>query len=375
LINTKDGFHIWSEKYDRDMDDIFAIQDEIASAITEKLKVTLLEEEKTIIHKTPTDNKEAYELYLKGRFFWNKRGPGLKKGLECFQEAEKLDPNFALAQAGIADTFALLAFYSVVPPHIAMPKAKKAAERAIELDPARIEGYTSLAFVTFFYEWNWKEAKKRFTDVFKINPNYPPAHYWYSIYIAWVEKKYDEAIKEARKSTALEPLIANNNNNLAVAYINAGRYEEGQKMSEAQIEFDPTSFLGYFYLGVCLGAMEKYAEAIAALQTAVKLSGRHQWPLIGLCWCYYQAGNVKEVDDIYNELIARQKTEYSPGLFASLAAYLTNNLEQSHTFFDLAFEQRDMSLLSFNAWPFWEPLRRDPFFTDKMRTMKLPEDS
>ncbi len=162
LVNVEDGFHLWSEKYDREIDDIFSIQDEIALSVTEKLKISLLETERAIITMTPTENKEAYDLYLKGRFYWNRRGPGLKKGLEYFLQAAELDPEFSLALAGIADTYALFGFYSVLPPHEVVPKARQAAERAIHSNPARVEPYSVLAFLTSFYDWNWTEAKKQF---------------------------------------------------------------------------------------------------------------------------------------------------------------------------------------------------------------------
>jgi len=178
LINAKDGFHLWSEKYDRDMDDIFAIQDEIALAITEKLKLTLLHSEKQSLFKPPTDNKMAYDLYLKGRFFWNKRGTGLQKGLEYFIQATVLDDQFALAHAGIADTYALLAFYAMLPPDEAIPKALDAAQKAIKTDPGRVEPYSVVALVTMFYHWNWIEARKQFERIFEMNPRYAPAHYW-----------------------------------------------------------------------------------------------------------------------------------------------------------------------------------------------------
>ncbi|MEP6595301.1 MAG: adenylate/guanylate cyclase domain-containing protein, partial [Ginsengibacter sp.] len=208
LINVEDGFHLWSEKYDREIDDIFAIQEEIALSVTEKLKITLLDTERAIITKTKTENKEAYDFYLKGRFYWNRRGTGLKKGLEYFLKAVELDPDFSLAHAGIADTYALFAFHSILPPHEVIPKARQAAERAIHLSPSRIEPYSVLAYITAFYDWNWTDAKKQFEKTIDINPGYAVAHYWYSNYLNWVEKDYFHAAEEAHKAIELEPLIS-----------------------------------------------------------------------------------------------------------------------------------------------------------------------
>src|SRR5258707_4940957 len=161
------------------MDDIFAIQDEIALSITEKLKITLLEIEKAKINEKPNDTHEAYDLYLKGRFYFNKRGAGLIKALEYFQLALEKDPALSLAYVGLADAYCLLALHCIMPPHDAIPKARKYAEKAIQLQSSLAEAYTALAFISTFYDWNWTEAKKGFQRVFATNPNYAPAYYWY----------------------------------------------------------------------------------------------------------------------------------------------------------------------------------------------------
>jgi TolB-like protein len=245
LINVEDGFHLWSEKYDREMDDIFAIQDEIAFAITEKLKIILLEEEKASIYKNPTENTEAYDLFLKGRFYFNKRGPAVIKALEFYQKASEKDPGFALAYTGMADVYCLLALYCILPPHDALPKARQYAEKAIRLQSSYAEAYTSLAFIIGFYDWNWAEAKKIFQRVFEINPNYAPAHYWYGYYLSFIERKDEEAIIVARKAAEiLEPMVPVSHHVLSVMYVNAGRFEEGVTASKKAIELDPNSYPG-----------------------------------------------------------------------------------------------------------------------------------
>jgi len=208
LINAEDGFHLWSEKYDRTIDDVFAIQEEIAMAITGELKVTLLEKERSRINKIPTQNKEAYQLYLKGRFYWMQRGLGLKKCLPYFQQAVELDPQFALAYTGIADAYAFLGFYSLMAPDKCHPLAKAAAAKAVQIDHSLAEVHTTLAFLSGFYDWDWPEARKHFQKALEINFNYAPAHYWHSLYLSAVENKYEEAIKEGIKALELEPLTA-----------------------------------------------------------------------------------------------------------------------------------------------------------------------
>ncbi|HZI54856.1 MAG TPA: adenylate/guanylate cyclase domain-containing protein, partial [Chitinophagaceae bacterium] len=207
LINVEDGYHLWSEKYDRDMDDIFAVQDEIALAITEKLKVTLLEQDRKIITKTYTQNSEAYDLYLKGRFCINRRGRFILDGMQCFQEAISIDPGFAPAYAGYADSSALAAFYNFFPAKEIMPKAKEAAYKAIEIDSTLCEPYTSLGFYYEFYEWDFAVAKRNFKKAIELNPAYTVGHFWYGmLYLSWIEADFEESQKEGWNAIKIEPL-------------------------------------------------------------------------------------------------------------------------------------------------------------------------
>lgn len=364
LVNCADGFHIWSESFNRKMENIFAIQDEIAMAVTEKLKITLLEHEAEIIHRNPTDNEEAYELYLKGRYQWNKRGAAMKKALEYFGQAIALDPNFALAHAGVADTWSLLSFYNVVPPHVGMVKAREAAEKAIALDNSLVEAHSALAFVTAFYDWDWTEAKRKFQKVFLINPNYAPVHYWYSMYVAWVEDKYEEAIKEAMKAAELEPLVPVSHCIISGANLYLGRYEDALKAAQLAVELGPTTFLSFWYLGNAYIALEQYEKAIETLKHAADISGRHQWPLADLCRAYCLNGNIKEAEEIMNEFVERSKTEFISGLYLFIAAYYLGKHDEAFTYLDKAIEQRDGILFSARALPSFKDARKDPRFRE-----------
>jgi TolB-like protein len=372
LINVEDGFHLWSERYDREMDDIFAIQDDVALAITEKLKITLLETEKAIITKNPTDNKEAYDLYLKGRFYWNRRGPGLKKGLEYFLKAAQLDPEFSLAHAGIADTYALFGFYSVLPPHQVVPKAKEAAEKAIRSDPARVEPYALLAFVTTFYDWNWAEADKQFQKAISINPGYAPSHYWYSNYLSWVPRDYFNSTEEAFKAIELEPLISHSHNTLSSVYVCSGKYEEALTAGQTAVEIDANSFLSYSGLCMALHGLGRYEEAIETIKLAVDISGRHQYPFLQMCWLYAAIDNIPEVQKILDELISRSKTEYISGVSLGVAAYYSKNYDKAVQYFEQAFEERASLLPSTNVYPFFGFLKTDPRFQTFIKRMNYP---
>jgi TolB-like protein/class 3 adenylate cyclase/Tfp pilus assembly protein PilF len=373
LINVEDGFHLWSEKYDREMDDIFAIQDEIALSVTEKLKIILLETERAIITRTPTENKEAYDLYLKGRFYWNRRGPGLRKGLEYFLKAAELDPEFSLAHAGIADTYALFAFYSVLPPREVIPKARQAATRAIHLNPARIEPYSVLAFITAFYDWNWTEAKKQFEKAIAINPGYAPAHVWYSNYLSWVEKDYFHSADEAFKAIEHEPLISHSHSILASVYVCFGKFEEACKSSQAGIELDANSFLAYTGLAQALHGLGKDKEAIETIQFAVNISARHQYPLFLLSWLYSMINNTQEAQKILDELILRSKTEFISAVSLSIAAYSSKNYDMAFEFLEQAFEERAGLLISISGYPFFSFIKTDPRFQPFLKRLNYPE--
>jgi adenylate cyclase len=374
LINVEDGFHLWSERYDREMDDIFAIQDEIALAITEKLKITLLEKEKEIIHKNPTESHDAYDLYLKGRFYLNKRGPSLKKALEYFQQAATIDPHFTLAYAGVADAYTILAFYSIMPPHEVMPKAREYAEKAIGLNAGCVEAYTTLAFISVFYDWNWAEAKKQFLHVLELNPNYAQAHYWYSYYLSFVERRFEESVREAKYAAEhLEPLVPFSHHVLSMMLVNAGRFEEGMLESKMALELDANFSPGFRGLGLSLAGLKRYDESIEALKIAVQLSARHPWYLVELCWVYSLSGNQPEAQNIFDELVVRAKTEFVSGLFMSGAAYFSKNYDPAYELMKVAFDQRDGALPCMKTWPLCTYIWEDPRFQPFLQTMNFPE--
>jgi TolB-like protein len=374
LINVDDGYHLWSEKYDREMEDIFAIQDEIAFAITEELKITLLEDEKASITKVPTNNKEAYDLYLKGRFYFNKRGTGIIKGLEYLQLALDKDPELSLAYTGIADAYCILALYSIIPAHHAMPKARLYANKAIALSSSLSEAYTALAFISTFYDWNWEEAKKCFKRVFEYNPNYSSAYYWHSYYLSFVERKYDEAIAQAKKAAEeLEPLVHISHHILSIMYMNAGRFEEGIRASKTALELDGNSYPGYRGLGLNLAGHKKYDEAIEAFHMAVNISGRQPLPLVELSWVYSLAEDTAAIQAIMDELLVRSNTEYISATFLSCLSYYLKNYDQAVTYMEQAYEQRECTLACINTYPLSTFIRTDSRFQHIIKRFNFPE--
>jgi TolB-like protein/Tfp pilus assembly protein PilF len=374
LINAEDGIQLWSERYDRELHDIFAIQDEIALAITEELKMTLLEKDKVLINDKRTTNKEAYDLYLKGRFYLNKRGSWIKKALEYFQQASEIDPEFSLAYSGMADAYSILSFYGVIPPKDAMPIARQNAEKAIQSDPFNAEAFTALAFISVYYDWNWAEARKRFQRVFEINPHYAPAHYWHSYFLSYVEGKFEEGIEEAKKLVErLEPLVSLSHQFLSVTYINAGKFEEALRSATMAIELEANSFPAFRALGISLVGLKRYEEATEALKTCAQISSRHPWPLVELCWVYSLREMDSEIQNIYDELIMRSKTEFISGLVLCGTCYFSKKYDQAIEFMELAFVQRESILPFIRSWPSCSFLKNDPRFQHFIKRMNFPE--
>jgi len=375
LINVADGFHLWSEKYDRDMDDIFAIQDEIALTITEKLKVTLFAKDREIINKTPTQNTEAYELYLKGRFYINRRGKFILMGLDCFNKAIAIDPDFALAYAGLADACLLTAYYSFKPANEVMPKAKQAADTAILLDSSLCEPYTSLGFYYGFYEWNWVESKKNFRRAIEMNPRYATGHSWYGmLYLSWIESNFEEAVKEGQIAMKLEPLSAIAHSLQIVIYMVQGKNEEAINMGKIAIELDSNSYLAHHMSGLAYVGLAKFPEAIEMIQAALCITNRFPWALFDLAWVYSKIDNWTGFKEIINELDTRAEKEYISPFLRGLAAAQEGDLDLAMIYLEKAFEIKDPVLITIKTWPNVPyTLKNDPRCKELIKRIGFPE--
>jgi tetratricopeptide (TPR) repeat protein len=235
-----------------------------------------------------------------------------------------------------------------------------------------VEAYTPLAFVNTFYDWNWAEAKKNFEKVFAINPNYYPAFYWHSFYLAWVESKFEEAIQLGLKVVELEPLLPTSHSIVWAAYLGAGKSEASLQAVQEALELDPNSFLLYYLLGMSLAVLGRYNEAIEALQYAITKIIRHPWLVSELCWVYSLAGDVEAAKLLKEELVTRSKTEYISGIYLFIAAHSSQNYDQAFEYLEMAFEQRASLLVASRIWPTLEAMRIDDRFHAIIKKMNFP---
>jgi TolB-like protein/class 3 adenylate cyclase len=375
LVNVEDGFHVWSEKYDREMNDIFAIQDEIALSITEKLKIVLLKKDRELLTKTHTTDPEAYDLYLKGRFFLNRRGASIVSSLQYFQNAIAIDPAFALAYTGYADACLLLGNYGLAPPKAIMPKAKDAAEKAILLDPALAEPYCSLGFYHTLYEWNWTEAKKNFLRSLQLNPRYAQAHSWYGWnYVTMVEGKFSEGEQHGEALIKLEPLNGSFYGTFSLTLYTVGKLEKALEICRIGRELDANSFLCLISEGNILMDLGRNRESIAAFEKANSISNRHHFAVNGLIWNYCILGEMEQAHDLMNELKYRSEKEYLAKSFLGLSAAYMGRFDEAFDYLEMAFEDRDPILLNLK-YENWGPaaFRNDPRFQRLLKRIGFPE--
>ncbi|WP_162056310.1 adenylate/guanylate cyclase domain-containing protein [Pontibacter pamirensis] len=351
LINVADGFHLWSGKYDRSMDDIFAIQDDIALAITEQLEVTLLGSDREIITKTTTLNAEAYELYLKGVFHINRRGSSVLTGLRFFEQAIAIDPAFALAYTGYADALFLGAFYSFFPGSEVKQKMKQAADTAVKLDESRWECYCTLANYYVALEWNWAQGEENYLKSIELNPRFAQARALYGLAKAVGRGEFDEGEKQGRIAIKLEPLSAIAHADLAWSLHTAGRSEEGLYFAQAGVELDQNSFLSHRVAGLCYLSLGRYDEAIDTFQYLVKTSNQHQHAVNSLIWAHCSKGNIPEAKALFNGLEERSKSEYIAGAYIGVSAAYLNDLDASFHYLEKAFLDRDPLLIHLKFSP------------------------
>ncbi|HEV2914139.1 MAG TPA: protein kinase [Pyrinomonadaceae bacterium] len=373
LVDAIDGSRLWGEQYNRKMTDIFNIQEEIAREISEKLRFRLTGEEQKQLAKRHTDNPEAYRLYLKGRYNWNKRTPeGFKKGIEHFKEAIDIDSGYALAYAGLADSYNMLGNYSELPPREAFPRARTAAIKALRIDDTLAEARASLAYAINGYDWNWAGAASEFKRAIELKPNYATAHYWYATTHLAAVGKLDEALSEIMQAKELDPLSLIINTNLGWIYYFARRYEDAIKQIRKALEIDENFNVAYFKLGQVYERQGNYEEAITQYRRAMQLSS-NLWIMPGLGHALAMSGRRDEAHRILNELIAASGERYVSPYFIAEVYRGLGDLDKTFEWLEKAYEDRSDWLVWLGIEPALDGLRSDPRFIDLVRRVGLPQ--
>ena len=376
LVDVGQVSRLWGEQYNRRLSDILAVQEEIAQEIFETLRVQLSGDAKKRITKRYTDNIEAYQLYLQGRYFWNRRtDENLKKAVELFQKAIDKDPNYALAYAGLADSYALLGgpVYGAEPSDQTVIRAKTAALKALELDNTLAEAYTSLGYIASTYEWDFPSAEKNFKRALELNPSYATAHHWYGLtYLSYVGR-HDEAILETQRAAELDPLSLIINASYGRAFYYAKQYDKAIEQFRKTIELDPSFVRAHLYLGWTFEAKGMFNEAIAEYEKARALDDS---PVISasLAHVLAVAGRKDEAQKLLVELSDLSQRRYVSAYDLALIHTGLGEKDRAFQFLEKAYQERSSALSWLRVDARLDNLRSDPRFSDLQRRVGLPQD-
>jgi TolB-like protein/Tfp pilus assembly protein PilF len=368
LVNVADGTQLLGEQYNRRTSDLAAVQQEIARDISERLRLRLSAQERQL-NKGGTNNTEAYQSYLRGRYYWNKRtGDGFRKAIEQFQQAIDRDPGYALAYTGLADCYLLLEQYASSPASETLPKAKAAAERALEIDDSLAEAHTSLARY-YHQSWRWEEAEKEFKRAISLNPNYPTAHHWYEIYLRAMGR-LDEALAEIKRAQELDPLSPVLYVNVSFVYFLKNDLGSALEQAKRVVDLDPNYPLAHQSLGRVYIKQHRYPEAVAEFQQDVSTE-RTAHVLKDLGNAYAVAGRRDEALAVLKELEEKYKKHESLGQYVALVYAGLGDLGQAFAWLEKDFQAHSGELSSVIEEPGFGSIRGDPRYADLLRRMGL----
>jgi serine/threonine-protein kinase len=371
LTNVADGAELWGAEYDRKLSDLLAVQQEISREISEKLRLKLTGQEEKRLTAHDTASVEAYEAYLRGRYFWNKRtADGLQKAIEEFQQAIERDPNYALGYVGLADCYLIMQEYAGLPSSETLPKARAAADRAIQLDDSLSEAHTSLAFA-LWQSWQWAEAEAEYKRAINLNQNYPTAYHWFSIYFR-TKRQFDDSMREIKRAQELDPLSPVIGQNVAEVYLLKNDLASAIEQCKRVVELDPSFPGAHDELGFAYLKQRRYEEATAEFQKTVELSGRASRYLGDLGYCFAVTGKRTEALEILKDLKERYTRresvgDYLAGVYAGLG-----DKDQAFAWLEKDFEQHSGQLpWRITRWFTFDDLRGDPRYDDLVRRIGL----
>lgn len=372
LIDVEQDSQLWGEQYRRKLKDIFELEEEISREISGKLRLRLSGEEKKRLVKRYTENTEAYQLYLKGRYYTNKRTEDwIKKGIDHFQSAADADPNYALAYAGLADAYAFLASSTGgMPPRDTYPKAKAAALKALSIDDTLAEAHTSLGFFHLMYDWNFAESEREFKRAVKLNPGYANAHDGYG-FLLKATGRNEEAIRASRQAKKLDPLSLFTNVSLGWAYYFARDYERAVEQGRKALELEPRFDFAYWIIGVALAQQGRMDESINALNQAVLLTGGGLTFEAHLGYAYALSGKREEARQVLADLEEIAKEKYVSAYYFAIIYLGLGEQELTFQWLERAAEERAGFLAFIKVEPMFDSLRADERFSELLGRMGL----
>jgi serine/threonine protein kinase/tetratricopeptide (TPR) repeat protein len=369
LIKVKDGYHLWSERYDRNMEDVFAIQDEITEKIMEKLMIAL-----DVLEKAPQEhrpvNLEAYDLYLKGRYCLNMFS--MERALAYYNHAIEKDPDYALAYASVAEVYTLFSTgFDILPSKDAMPKARKAAQKALQLDPNLAEAYVSLGLVALSYDWDRKAAKQYFHKALELNPNSASAHQWIEFYWTYMEADPDTAIAHLERAQELDPLNFLIKVRLGFMSIFKRDYDHALDQFKALLNFEPNFAMLYLSFATAYALKGMYDEALSCGKKMMEFGPPVVAYVGNLGWLYALAGKKEKAHELLNDLEERSKKGYVSS-FWTAAIYLgLEEIDKAFEWFERAYKDRDSNMIYFTVAPIFDPIRSDPRYQQLLEKMGL----
>jgi serine/threonine protein kinase/Tfp pilus assembly protein PilF len=372
LIDARADQHLWARSYERDLRDVLVLQDEVAQAIANELKIELTSRGQVRLASSRPVDPEAYETYLKGRYYSSKRTEkDLKKSIEYFQQAIKKDPDYAPAYSGMADAYTLLGYRGILPSNEALPRGKAAALKAVELDDSLAEAHASLAFIAETHEWDWATAEREYKRALELNPGYAAGHNWYAGYLMYVGR-FEEGIVEAKRARDLDPLSLPVNNALAGRLLLAGREKEAIEQSQKTLEMDPNFAPAHNELGWAYLRKGMNEEAIAEFQKEAALSGSDPDESIDLGYAYAVVGKRDEAKRILAKLKRKRERSFVPPTALGIISGALGEKDEAFAWLEKAYELRDPQLTYLKVGRRYTPLHSDPRFQDLLRRMGLP---
>jgi len=372
LVDASTGSQLWGGRFNRKKTDLLALQDDLSGEISEKLRLRLSGDQKQRLTKRPTENADAYQLYLKGRYHWNKRTPeGVQKALSYFQDAINKDPNYALAYAGLADTYTYLAFFGVVPPREAMPRAKAAADKALELDDRLAEARVSLGYISFIYDWNWSEAARNFDMALALNPAYTTSHTFYPLYLSSLGRS-EQAIAVAKRALDLDPASPAVSHGLGVQFYLARHLDEGIEQCKKTLEMDANFAVAYGLLGQLYVSKGLYREAVPVLEKYSQLSGGSVTSRAQLGNVYAQSAKQGQALEIVGELTKDSERKFVPAYLLALVYTGLNDKNRAFSWLEKAYGERSVRLAYLKQEALWDSLRSDPRFEALVMRIGIP---